>query len=149
MPHTLDTTDKNSLIKAQENDPSLHDLREKVKGTDSEYTVNDRVLYRLTTKSNKEPYMQIIIPTDHCENIIRIAHSTMMAGHSGYKIMKYHIMKNFVWPGMSRQIREACQSCDHCLHRPRNPVIFPPCNQPQSSVNPSTRSPQTSLEILK
>ena len=48
VPHTLDTTDKNSLIKAQENDPSLRDLWDKTKGTDSEYTVNDRVLYRET-----------------------------------------------------------------------------------------------------
>ena len=85
VPHTLDTTDKNSLIKALENDPSLRDLWDKAKGTDSEYTVNDRVLYRLTTNRNKEPYTQIFVPTDCRENIIRIAHSTIIVGHSGYK----------------------------------------------------------------
>ena len=48
------------------------------------------------------------------DEVIKLAHATPMAGHVGTVRTKYKIMKNFFWPGMSSDIRKACQSCSRC-----------------------------------
>ena len=61
-----------------------------------------------------EQRFQIMLPSNRCDEVIKLAHATPMAGHVGTVRTKYRIMKNFFWPGMSSDIRKACQSCSRC-----------------------------------
>ena len=69
---------------------------------------------RVTKDQNGERYTQIVLPTEQREKVIRIAHYVPSSGHIGYKPTKYKIMKNFFWPGMAKDIKQACQSCERC-----------------------------------
>ena len=77
----------------------------------SEILVIHEVLQRQTTDQDRQKYTQIVLPVNHRQEVIIIAHSTAIAGHLGTKPTQYKIMKNFCWPGM---VNDACQSCECC-----------------------------------
>ena len=77
-------------------------------------TLISGILHKQTRDQNKRPYTQIVLPTIRRQEVIRLAHSTPMAENMGYKRTKYKIMKNFFWPGMGKEIQNACQSCERC-----------------------------------
>ena len=102
-----------AIAQAQRHDPSLADLWRQADQIESDFVIVGALL-RKTKDKDGDPYTQLVLPTNQQERVIRIAHSTLAVGHVGYESTKYKIMKNYFWPGMSKQIKEACQYCEHC-----------------------------------
>ena len=129
-------TDRDKLEKDQKDDPTLTDLWQQANGTENcEYTVISCILHKQTRDQNKQPYTRIVLPTNRRQEVIRLAHSTLMAGHMGYKRAKYKIMKNFFWPEMSKDIQNACQSCERCQKTAKKSSYVAPM-QKENSSNP-------------
>ena len=102
------------MVHAQKADLTLKDLWIAAEADNSEILVIFEVLQRQTTDQDRQKYTQIVLPVNHRQEVIIIAHSTPIAGHLGTKPTQYKIMKNFCWPGMANDIKRACQSCECC-----------------------------------
>ena len=109
-----DDSDRQDLVHAQKADQTLKELWIAAEADNSEFLVINEVLQRQTTDQDGQKYTQIVLPVNHRQEVIKIAHSTPMAGHLGTKPTQYKIMKNFFWPGMANDIKRACQSCERC-----------------------------------
>ena len=104
------------LAKDQRNDPTLTDVWKRTESKDPEFSIIQGILFRNTKDQAGAPHTQLVLPLDRREKVLRTAHFTPMAGHLGYKKTKHIVMKNFFWPNMSKQIRDACQTCSWCQH---------------------------------
>ena len=103
-----------ALMNDQKADPTLATLQKATELEDTEYVVHNQVLHRQTTDQMGEQQFQIVLPSNRRDQVIEVAHATPMAGHVGTVRTKNKFMKNFFWPGMSSDIRKACQSCSRC-----------------------------------
>ena len=109
------------LAKAQAEDPTLSSARklakEKKKEQNGEhkayYQWEKNLLYRVYQHGNKV-YKQIVVPKKYRQEVLRIAHDIPMSGHLGIKKTKERIWSDFVWPGICRDVRNYCASCDIC-----------------------------------
>ena len=130
-------TDRDKLEKDQKDNPTLTDLWQQANGTENcEYTVISGILHKQTRDQNKQPYMQIVLSINRRQEVIRLAHSTPMAGHMGYKHTKYKIMKNFFWPGMGKEIQNACQSCERCQKTAKKSSYVAPMQKTPTITEP-------------
>ena len=57
---------------------------------------------------------QIIIPQRYRETVLSLAHDTPMAGHMGVGKTHRRVLQYFYWPGISRDIKQYCRSCQVC-----------------------------------
>ncbi len=92
----------------QKADRTLANLWKATDLEDTEYVVHNQVLHRQTTDQMGEQRFQIVLPSNRYDQVIKLTHATLMAGHVGTVRTIYKIMKNFFWPGMSSDIRKAC-----------------------------------------
>ena len=134
-----DDFDRQFLAKDQKTDPSLAELWQTADTEGSQFTVVSDILHRKTTDQNGRPYLQIVLPADRRAEIIKIAHSTPMAGHLGGKATKYKVMRNFFGTGMSADIKEACQSCEHCQKTAKKVNTTAPMQITQTFTEPFHR----------
>lgn len=74
----------------------------------------NHVLHREITDQTGDPRFQIVLPRSCCQAVIKLVHSTPMSGHVGFARTEYKIMQHFFWPGISKDVRAACQACDRC-----------------------------------
>lgn len=71
------------------------------------------ILMRVVTEEDKT-YKQVCVPLQLRTDVMKLAHDTPMSGHMGSRRTLYRIRVDFVWPGMSGDIRRYCQTCDIC-----------------------------------
>ena len=57
---------------------------------------------------------QVIVPRKLRNEVLRLGHEGILAGHLGIKKSSDRILTNFYWPGIFGDIRRCCQSCDIC-----------------------------------
>ena len=81
---------------------------------ETELIIMNNVLHRKTQDADGHAFTQIVVPTNRKNEIIKIAHSTPMAGHLGHRATLSKIHRNFYWPGMSEQVKQACRRCERC-----------------------------------
>ncbi|XP_042866107.1 uncharacterized protein LOC122249376 [Penaeus japonicus] len=116
------TLSKAQLIEQQRLDPSLAKLRglSDVKGgarREIWYETVDSILYRVSTSrrgKQEHPHRQVVVPTALRDQVMDIAHCSLMGGHLGARKTKDRILSNFYWPGCAADVRRFCQSCDVC-----------------------------------
>ena len=87
--------DTKSLAKDQRSDLSLQDLLKEAEDQTSAFVIISNVLHRKTTDQDGQAYTQIVLPHNRRAKVMRLAHSTPMAGHTGARRTKYKIMRNF------------------------------------------------------
>ena len=46
--------------------------------------------------------------------VLKLAHDSILAGHLGVRKMKQKVLSEFWWPGLDRDIRKYCRSCSVC-----------------------------------
>ena len=107
-------SDKNRLEQDQKHDPTLKNLFTKAKDGDTEFVVRDNILYRQTKDKHKHLKLQVVLPQNRREDVIKTAHFSPMSGHPGKKKTKHMVTQNFFWPNMSKHIAEVCKSCEPC-----------------------------------
>ncbi len=113
---------KKELISMQENDPTLEKFRNMPrvntnKESETSFNVKDGVLYRLyrCSKPGKEEILrQVMVPQPLREQVISIAHNSIMSGHLGVQKTTDKITSSFYWPGVHADVSMYCKSCDIC-----------------------------------
>ena len=61
-----------------------------------------------------ETVYQIVVPQNCCAEVIKLAHSTPLAGHLGVSKTCSRILSHFYWPGIRSDARKFCRECHVC-----------------------------------
>ena len=131
------------ICNAQKGDPSLKEIKtmcdsNEVRGKASFFKKND-LLYRKFSSPNVERcriFVQLIVPQQYRKMVVKLAHESIMAGHSAIKRTIQKVLSEFFWPGIASDIKRFCQSCDICQSTiPKAKIIKAPLgNMPRIDV---------------
>ena len=114
------------LLKCQKADLSLQKLFHRADsrevchfGGDSWiYLVIDGVLYRRFFQGSSDcrgDYVdQMVVPVALRKTVLQFAHDGLLAGHCGSKRTLWKVRQRFFWPGLSKDVKSYCRSCDVC-----------------------------------
>ena len=120
--------DRNTLIKLQKNDVTLRkclnwaksgDTFRSGKSNTATFFIQNALLKRRYISNSvnlRDPIIQIVVPKELRQRILRIAHGGIMSGHLGIAKTRDRIGLHFYWPGMFFDIDRYCRSCDICQH---------------------------------
>lgn len=104
---------KEELKIMQEQDSSIQECIEKQQTSQRKYLKQNGLIFELKSDKNGER-RSIVLPTKLRPKVMKLGHDIPMAGHLGYKKTLNRINQHFSWPGMTKQIREYCKTCDIC-----------------------------------
>ena len=79
--------------------------------SDSEYVIEDGLLFHKCRDKTGEDLLQLVLPVSEREKTIRVAKP--LAGHTGRRKTAQKC-EHFIWPGLNKDVREACRSCGQC-----------------------------------
>ncbi|XP_076462064.1 uncharacterized protein LOC143294574 [Babylonia areolata] len=113
-------TDRETVRRLQARDHTLQQLRQVTtpninterKGKTS-YTMHDGLLFRVFHK-NGEHLKQLVVPLGLRRTVLSLGHDIPMAGHLGVRRTQERVWQHFYWPGMCKDVRQYCRSCDVC-----------------------------------
>ena len=117
------STCSKEFAKAQEEDTTLEKFSKensiRRSGVVNEIKfVNDKgMLFREFTSPNVENgrrFKQLVVPTQYREQVMTVAHDSLMSGHLGTKKTSDRVLASFYWPGLLDDIKRYCASCDIC-----------------------------------
>ena len=57
---------------------------------------------------------QVVLPPVYREDILKLAHETPMVGHLGVNKTYRRVLDHFFWPGVRKDVRHFCRTCDTC-----------------------------------
>ncbi|XP_063589651.1 uncharacterized protein LOC134766651 [Penaeus indicus] len=144
---------RHALLKAQEDDCSLHPLFA-IAGSEKDCQVDYKGYYLrsgLLMRKYRPPETdaeevwhevhQIVVPMVYRPTILSLAHD-YTGGHLGVKKTLGKILKYFYWPGISSDVRHFCHSCHVCQMsgkpnqklKPAPLMPIPVVNEPFSKV---------------
>ena len=63
---------------------------------------------------NGKLFIQLVGPIEIRMQVMKVGHETIMAGHLATRKSVDRIQRHFYWPGLQRDVRRFCQSCDTC-----------------------------------
>lgn len=114
------------LQQAQETDTTLEKFRELSKsgevkvtrnGGKSKFIVQKGILYREFQSPRVqfgEKFLQVVVPRQYRDQVMKLAHGSILGGHQGTQKTTDKVLSNFFWPGLTSDISRFCQSCDQC-----------------------------------
>ena len=113
---------REQLIKYQHDDNSLEKLRKftepKIKGDQSvHFEEKGGILYRVFSHprvNGGNEIRQVVVPENLRNQVIELAHSSLMGGHMGIRKTSDRILSNFYWPGLNDDVARFCRTCDIC-----------------------------------
>ena len=118
---TVDT-----LREEQKNDPTLAKIRDMVEtnetrtrksGSSFRYIMRNGVIFREYQSPNVDhgnDIRQVVVPLKYRNEVMKLAHESILGGHQGTKKTTDKVLSNFFWPGIQADITRFCQSCDIC-----------------------------------
>ena len=91
VPEQIISKDKKAFKQAQDNDPKLNGIRQRVESGratlsrglnrgETKFVLKKDLVYRQFTKGNKLT-LQLVIPESFREKVLRLAYETLMSGH--------------------------------------------------------------------
>ena len=90
------------------------------------------VFYRQLMHPNEDQtHLQLVVPTELREKIVKDIHEGVAGGHLGQDKMLHHLKERFYWPGHYNDVKDWCQTCATCASR-----------------KSSTHSPKTALGTI-
>ncbi|XP_050030532.2 uncharacterized protein [Dermacentor andersoni] len=123
VPSTLAEVTPEQMKEDQQRDTTLRQLfqlhREqrsvKCKGGGSfNIQLRDGLLYREYVPDSGSGTVQLIVPRQHRDKVLHLAHCGLMAGHLGQKKTTDRILADFFWPGVHGDTHAFVASCDIC-----------------------------------
>lgn len=118
--------DYNSFKQIQSSCETLDQIRESI-GKETTVETKNGFIYKFLVKKGlivreciKSPFKSVegtdvlVIPAKCRLSVLKLAHESAIAGHFGHRKTEMRIKRQFFWPGMTRDIRSFCQSCDIC-----------------------------------
>lgn len=131
---------KAQLVKAQEEDPTLHECRQKGRNNENAFSYKNGVLTRTWRMGKRAEVEEVVLPRKYRETTLRMAHGSPFAGHFGRTNTAQRILKNFFWPGMNRDVADMCKQCHVCQttarrRQPKYPLVpLPILTEPFSRI---------------
>ncbi|XP_033099549.1 uncharacterized protein LOC117103147 [Anneissia japonica] len=123
----LNSVTRESIRDAQEKDGSLGKIKQLVlngnvkwgkKGSRSKFAkAADGFIYREFQSPIIEfgkMFRQIVVPQPYREQVLKIAHESILGGHQGAKKSSDRVLAFFYWPGVISDVKRYCKSCDIC-----------------------------------
>ena len=78
-------------------------------------------------KGENEQIKQVLVPTGLRPKILSLAHDMPFSAHMGIKRTLVRITSSFYWPGISRDVKTYCKSCNVCQKKiPKGRTIRAP-----------------------
>lgn len=77
------------------------------------FEIRSGLLWRKKEVEKKE-VSQLAIPESLRENVMKLAHDSIMGGHQGVKKTYDRVTAHFFWPGVHGDVVRYCRSCDVC-----------------------------------
>jgi hypothetical protein len=109
------------LIQLQKEDDTLESAWKAAKGEVSTagpgFFERDGILYRRWIPHGQDddtPIEQLVLPTQHRGEVLKLAHEIPMAGHMGKTKTASRILQRFYWPSVFRDVAEHCKTCAEC-----------------------------------
>ena len=120
-----DTLTVDDLIQAQAEDVSLSSSRKFAEteekktsrqGNTSRFFYKKGILYReyVDSQPGTDTYLQIVVPVKFRQQVLKLAHESILGGHLGVKKTTEKILMHFFWPGMHADVVRHCRSCEPC-----------------------------------
>ena len=132
LPMPALTGDVAKLREEQKADSTLGELWKKGEKTERGYTFDNGILVHHTSDGIDDSVVRVVVPSCRRQQVLRLAHSSSIAGHFGVKKTHAKISLHFVWPGLWTQVKEYVRSCVGCQlaakqHKARAPLQPLPC----------------------
>ncbi|XP_041466400.1 uncharacterized protein LOC121416935 [Lytechinus variegatus] len=120
-----DMVSVDNLIQAQKEDSSLDASRKAAEkgekkiskgGNSSCFFFKKDVLYReyMDATPGSDVLLQVVVPTKFRNQVLKLAHESILGGHLGNKKTCEKILMHFFWPGMHADVVRYCRSCGPC-----------------------------------
>ena len=114
--------DRYTLVKMQLDDDSLKSYRDREDVMAKEemevsFEVKNEVLYRIFNHphvNNDKPVRQVMVPYPLRQQLMEVAHGSIMGGHMGVKKTTDKILNALYWPGIQGDVSRHCRSCYVC-----------------------------------
>ena len=124
---------REDFLKEQRGDPSILHLWEKAKQKENQegkysFIIKNGCLRRKCNEpSGNKVNSLIVVPKTRRNDVMKVAHDTIMAGHQGVKKTYERVCAKFYWPGIHKDVTLYCRSCDICQRTlPKGKVPFAP-----------------------
>ena len=115
----------NDIKRLQDEDDSLRYIRNQTEkgetkvekdGSTVRYIQKKGLYYREFKKGDRiaRVYTQLLVPTKLRDEVLKIAHDGIMAGHLGIRKTTDRILNEFFWPKVRRDVQQYCKTCDIC-----------------------------------
>lgn len=125
VPEPINDISPEQMKHYQLSDESLSDIRQQEKrgeiidckdGSTVNYFIKQGLYYRQYRKEGDSPKVikQLVVPRELRANVLKTAHDGVMSGHFGIRKTTDKILSQFYWPGLRRDVRNYCKSCDSC-----------------------------------
>lgn len=126
VPSAIKGVDKSEVIRAQEEDDRLKEVRNRlatgVKKTASNgdihwYEKHAGLIYRMFQSprvADGKVHRQLLVPSSIRDHVLRLAHDSIFGGHQGIRKTKAKVLLDFYWPGVQADVARYCRSCDIC-----------------------------------
>ena len=88
----------------------------------------------------EQDQLKLYVPAVCRENIIREYHDVAIAGHFGWKKVKYAISQWYYWPTLEGDVKAYVRACPHCQ-------LYKPTVQPKTEIKPSEPVSRPFVEI--
>ena len=115
-----DGADTSGLISEQQADKTLENLRSLAEKSEKGYVYSEGVLVQEVSDSLGDSVRRIVLPEGRRQQVLQLAHSSLVAGHLGFKKTFAQISRNFLWPRIWVQVKEFVRSCGGCQRAARN-----------------------------
>ena len=136
LPHLGKPRDE--LIDHQRKDESLKKLynligRSKGNKFSNIYYLEDGILTRkwrsrkASMDGGQNVFQQLVMPKEYREEMLRLAHEVPMAGHLGVAKTRNKLLEQFYWPGVEKDVKAFCGSCQICQSTGKPNQKIPPC----------------------
>ena len=77
------------------------------------YEIRNGLLIRLFVKDGDNT-VQMLVPEELRGKIIALGHDGLWSGHMGMEKTEERVKTSFYWPGLSKDVRDYCNSCLEC-----------------------------------
>jgi hypothetical protein len=133
-----DTSTDSTLAMKQRQDPTLTEVFDKVAelGQYDNYKMHANGLLvhvvhkpEAGTPSGASNLPCIVVPRDLRTQVLTLAHSIPASGHLGVGKTRKRIVPFFYWPGMQKDIKQYCKTCDVCQRNGKTQASGPRPNE--------------------